>query len=46
MKFDAQYWRGFIGGLRWVVKNINWPYEAYYAIQDKKREVKRKIKSK
>lgn len=46
MKFDAQYWRGFLGGLRWVTNHISLPWDVFFAIQDKKREVKRKIESK
>jgi len=44
MKFDAQYWRGFLGGLRWVINHFNIEWDLYRELTKKIRETKSKVK--
>ena len=46
MKYDEQYWRGFLGGLNWVVKNFCIDWVLFRDIKAKAREIKEKKLSK
>lgn len=41
MNYDKQYWRGFIGGLNWIVRTFNIEWGLFHEINKKVREVKK-----
>lgn len=37
MKYDSKYWKGFVGGLKWVVNNLPLHYDVFKEIKKKER---------